>query len=228
MLELQIERVLRTKHLDKLIIASSTEISDNPIKIMCQRLKINCFQGSLTNVLDRFYQAANQFRAETIIRITGDCPLFDPLVADRIIEYHIENDFDYTSNTITPTFPDGLDVEVMRFSCLERAWQEARMQTEREHVTFYIYSHPELFRLGSYKADVDYSNLRWTVDEPEDFQLIQTIYEELYPENPAFTSEDVLTLLTKRPEFKTINVKFRRNEGLEKSLREEDQTTKEG
>lgn len=219
MLELQVERVRCSKRIDRMVIATSIDKSDDPIEQLCCRLGVGCFRGSLSDVLDRYYRAALEFKGDTIARITGDCPLFDPIVADAIIESHLDTGSDYTSNTIEPTFPDGLDVEVMKFESLEKAWREAKKKSEREHVTYYIYTHPELFKLNSFQGEVDRSAYRWTVDEPEDFDMIQRVYESLYPRKPKFSSEDVIALLEECPDLLSINAKFRRNEGLEKSLR---------
>jgi spore coat polysaccharide biosynthesis protein SpsF (cytidylyltransferase family) len=221
LLELQIERVRRSKLLKKLVVATSEDAGDGQIEELCKRLDVSCYRGSLDDVLDRYYRAAILFGGETIVRITGDCPLFDPELADRIIERHKEEGDDYTSNTIEPTYPDGLDVEVMKFESLSRAWNDARKLSEREHVTLYIYTHPELFKLGSYKGKIDYSRLRWTVDEPEDFCFIRDVYEMLYPQKREFTSDDVHALLRKCPELTALNSKYKRNEGLARSLQDD-------
>ncbi|MFZ5632098.1 MAG: cytidylyltransferase domain-containing protein [Bacillota bacterium] len=214
----QVERVLRAKKIDRLLVATSVDESDDPVEQLCREHGVQCFRGSLDDVLDRFYQAARPLGPDHIVRLTGDCPLIDPHLIDRVIAFHLQGGFDYTSNTVEPTFPDGLDVEVFRFSCLERAWEEAKLSSQREHVTLFIYSHPELFRIGSFKNGADLSSLRWTVDEPVDFELVTRIYEELYPANPEFTTGDVLALLEKNRWLKDINAGIQRNAGLQKSL----------
>jgi len=153
--------------------------------------------------------------------LTGDCPLFDPVLIDRVISFHLQGKFDYTSNTVEPTYPDGLDVEIIRFSCLEQAWKETTLPSQREHVTLYVYQHPERFKIGSFKNDTDLSSLRWTVDEPLDFELVTRIYEALYPSNPAFSTDDILGFLDKNTGLKTLNTRYQRNEGLQKSLLED-------
>jgi len=218
MLTLQLERVQRSTMLDQLVVATSLDDSDDNLESLCKEFDIPCFRGSLEDVLDRFYQAAVQYQPEHVVRLTGDCPLADPVVIDQVVEFYLQENFDYASNTLEPTFPDGLDVEVFRFSVLEQAWQEAELPSQREHVTPFIHTQPDRFRLGSFKGDVDLSTLRWTVDELEDFELVCRIYEELYPNTPNFTTDDVLELLKRRPELQTINIHFTRNEGFQKSL----------
>ncbi len=221
MLLRQIERINRAKKIDKLIVATSNHESDDKLAEVCFENNIECFRGSLNDVLDRFYQAAKLYEPEHLVRLTGDCPLADPAVIDRVITTHVAGNYDYTSNTIEPTYPDGLDVEVFRTSCLDYAWREATLSSQREHVTLFIYQHPELFSLGSVKHAEDLSSLRWTVDEPSDFILVNHIYENLYPHDPAFTTDSILEYLQCHEQLKNINSQFRRNEGLEKSLQKD-------
>ena len=223
MLALQIERVLRSKNIDQLIIATSTDRSDDRLATFCLDMNVHCYRGSLKDVLDRFYQAAQTCKPDHIVRITGDCPLIDPEVIDEVIAFYLNGDYDYASNSVEPTFPDGLDVEIFRFSALEGAWKEACLPSQREHVTPFIHQQPNRYRIGHYKNTEDLSHLRWTVDEPEDFDLVNKIYEELYPAEPNFRMADVLHLLQQRPEWLTINKQFERNEGFIKSLHEDRQ-----
>lgn len=214
----QWERLQKTKKIDQWILATSTDPSDDALETFCCENSLKFFRGSLNDVLDRFYQAALPLRPDHIVRITGDCPLADPALIDQIIDFHLKGNFDYSSNTIPPTFPDGLDAEMFRFACLEKGWKEAKLPSQREHVTPFIYQQPNRFRLGSYKNNIDLSGLRWTVDEKEDLKLIMKIYEALYPHNPNFSTSDILTLLNKHPEWGMINSKYQRNEGYQKSL----------
>jgi spore coat polysaccharide biosynthesis protein SpsF len=169
-------------------------------------------------VLDRFYQASQAFRPDHIVRLTADCPLTDPVLIDEVIDFYLKGNFDYASNSVKATYPDGLDMEIFRFSCLESAWREADMPSQREHVTSFIYQHPQRFNLGQYESDVDLSHLRWTVDEPKDFELVSMIYEALYQENPNFSTQDILRLLDLHPEWAHWNTQHQRNEGYKKSL----------
>lgn len=221
MLLLQIERVRRVQGIDRFVLATSTHPSDDEVARICREAGLTVFRGSLDDVLDRLFQAAQRARPDHVVRLTGDCPLTDADLIDRAIDFHVRGNFDYSSNTIEPTWPDGLDVEVVRFFCLEQAWREAILPSEREHVTSFIYTRPERFRIGNLKNNVDLSALRWTVDEPADFELVRTIYEALYPVNPAFGTSDILALLEKRPQLEMINKGFQRNAGYMKSLYED-------
>lgn len=218
MLSRQIERIRRTSRIDNVIVATSTSGGDDQIEELCNELGVRCFRGSLENVLDRFYLAAEIFSPDYVMRLTGDCPLFDPDLADELIDFFLKGDYDYASNSVEPTFPDGLDMEIMKFSALKTAWKEAKLLTEIEHVTPYISNHSELFRIGSMKNDEDLSAMRWTVDEPADYLFISRIYESLYPGDPCFSWRDVLSYLYTHPEISDLNSSIRRNEGFESSL----------
>jgi len=218
MIARHIERLRRSQRISRLLVATSSETSDDPLAKLCGDLNVACFRGALDDVLDRFYQAAKTFPSEHLLRLTGDCPLADPELIDDCIDFHLAGSYDYTSNALQASFPDGLDVEVFRFKCLEEAWQEARLPSEREHVTPFIHCRPERYRIGHYRQERDLSWLRWTVDRAEDFQLVEAIYKALYPGNPAFTTADVLALLARRPELASINADLTRNEGYLKSL----------
>ncbi len=218
MLALQIERVLQSKKIDKLVVATSVDPTDDSIEALCRELSIPCFRGSLDDVLDRFYKAALNFQPKHIVRLTGDCPLIDPDILDELITFYLKGNYDYASNSREPTFPDGLDAEIFKFDVLEKAWKEAKLPSQREHVTSFIYQHPERFSLGIYKNAVDLSFHRWTVDYEEDFEFVSKIFEELYPKNPRFRMADILKFLELHPELVEINKKFKRNEGFERSL----------
>jgi spore coat polysaccharide biosynthesis protein SpsF len=223
MLARQIERVKRSALIDRMLVATSSAGDDAAIEQLCAELSVGCYRGSLDDVLDRFYRAAQASNPAYIVRLTGDCPLADPELIDAVIRYCVDGGYDYVSNALQPTFPDGLDTEVLRFACLEEAWREARLPSEREHVTPFIYNRPERFRIGSYTNQVDYSHLRWTVDEPEDFSLVEKIYTALYPVNPRFSSEDILAFIGRNPGI-AGNTAIKRNEGYAKSLRKDRST----
>jgi spore coat polysaccharide biosynthesis protein SpsF len=217
MLARQIERILRAKNIDEVVVATSTDSSDDPLVEICRNAGISCFRGSLDDVLDRVFIAARSRAANDIVRLTGDCPLADPAVIDHVIEAYRASGADYASNTLQPTLPDGLDVEVASFLALQRAWADARLPSEREHVTPYLYVHPELFRLHPVQWPTDLSSLRWTVDTAADFEFVTAVYENLYPTKSAFTMDDVLRLLDSRPDLLAINQGHKRNEGFLKS-----------
>jgi len=221
MLLRQIERVRRAKRIDALVVASSTDPSDDPIEAACKAAGLGCFRGSLDDVLDRFYQAARPFRPEHVVRLTGDCPLAEPEVIDLAVERHLREGADFTSNALEPTYPDGLDVEVARWPVLETAWREATLKSHREHVMPFIHSQPQRFKRVALKQERDLSKLRWTVDEPQDFAVVKAIYEALYPTNPAFGMNDVLALLEQKPELGQLNSKLERNEGHAMSIKKE-------
>jgi len=221
MLERQLERVARAGLIDRLIVATSDQPDDDAIADLCHYAAFECFRGSLTDVLDRYYQAARRYRPDTVVRLTGDCPLADPEVIDLGIRFFLENRFDYASNCVERTYPIGLDAEVFRFGCLEDAWREARLPSEREHVTPFIKNHPERFSIGHFKNDRDLSCHRWTVDELADYDFVKAIYEALYPANPRFTTDDILHLLAERPELTEINYHIIHGQGYQKSLRED-------
>ncbi|MGE0634423.1 MAG: spore coat protein [Pseudobdellovibrionaceae bacterium] len=223
MLEWQIERLKKTKSIDKICLATSTQPEDSPLEEIANRQGLEFFRGSLEDVLDRFYQAAKSLRCETIVRITGDCPLIDPKITDQVIQYFVRGGYDYASNTLNPSFPDGLDVEVVSFSALQKVWNEAKLTSEREHVTPYFYKHPELFKLGSMIGENDYSDLRWTVDDEADFKFVSSVYETF--KDKAFGMNDILELLEMYPELSAVNAGKMRNEGYTKSLTK-DQTKK--
>lgn len=218
MLSLMIERVLRSRYIDKLVVVTSISPDDDEIEELCKQIKVDCFRGSLNDVLDRYYRAASKYRPDHIIRLTGDCPLHDPEIIDRIVEFYISGSYDYACNTIKPTFPDGHDVWVFSYATLETAWKNAQLLSEREHVCPYMRSHPELFRIGSFENEQDLSSLRWTVDEWADFEFVSAVYNELYPGTPSFCTSDILRLLELKPDLAQLNSKFDRDEGFQVSL----------
>ncbi len=218
MLFRQIERLKRCHSFDQLVVATSTESTDDQLAQACHARGVDVTRGSIDDVLDRFIMAAKAYNPQTIVRLTGDCPLIDPGIIDDVVNFFISGDFDYASNVGPPTFPDGLDVEVMRASCLERAHHEAKLPSEREHVTPYLRNHPDLFRQGNFAGPRNLSHLRWTVDEPQDFNFVVQVFEQLYPSNPQFGISDVLRLIEQVPTLGTLNSDIKRNQGMEKSL----------
>lgn len=212
MLARQVERLKRARSIDRLIIATTTEPGDDPVASLAAGLGLETYRGSLADVLDRYYQAALRHRPSHVVRLTADCPLADWDVINQLVNFGVEGGFDYASNVLRPTWPDGLDAEIMTFQALETAWTEARAAVEREHVTPFIVTRPDRFRHGSLEAANDLSRMRWTVDRPEDFQFVSRVYEELHPRDAAFTTADVLDLLREKPEIAEINRGIARNE----------------
>ncbi|MCK9631770.1 MAG: glycosyltransferase family protein [Methanoregula sp.] len=206
MLVRDIERIRRSKKIDDIVIATTTKTADEKIISLCRDNEWNFFRGSENDVLDRYYQAAREYHAKTIVRITSDCPLIEPKIIDKIIEKFLtsEPDIDYVSNTFPlRTYPRGLDTEVMSFSALERCWKEELNPAYREHVTPYIYRNPDKFRISEVNNEQDLSSMRWTVDTPEDFEFVNQVYHRFG--ESMFSWTDVLDLLQKHPELLEIN-----------------------
>jgi spore coat polysaccharide biosynthesis protein SpsF len=207
LLEYQIERLLRVRLADELVIATTTNDTDQPIVELCKRLGVAYYRGSEEDVLSRYYEAATQFGADVVVRVTSDCPLIDPGVMDEVIGLYINNrdKYDYVSNTLERTYPRGLDTEVFSYEVLQEAFLNAKEHPEREHVTPYICWHPERFRLNNVFHHENQSQHRWTVDQIEDFLLIENIIKALYPNNPQFNMTDVLNILKGNPEWVELN-----------------------
>ncbi|MFH0898175.1 MAG: glycosyltransferase family protein [bacterium] len=207
LLEYQVERLNRVKKAHKIVIATTTNNADSKIAVLCKTLNLDCFRGDEHNVLSRYYYAAKTYHADTIVRITADCPIIDPAVVDNVIAPFIEKfpAYDYVSNTLTRTYPRGLDVEVFSFNALEQAFSHAKGQSELEHVTPFMYKNASLFKLFNVSNANDCSYHRWTVDAPEDFTLVSTLIENLYPTNHHFTMNDVLAYLETHEDLFFIN-----------------------
>lgn len=214
MLSLQIERLQRCERSDVLVVATSDLSEDDEIAHLCSSMQVPCFRGSLDDVLDRYYRCAELQKADHLIRLTGDCPLVDPILVDDLIKFYLDNGYDYSSNCRPPTLPDGLDAEVMSFAALRAAWQEATDLYDREHVVPFIIRFPSRFNLGNLAYKPNLSNLRWTVDYPRDLLFVEKVYEHLYPIKPEFSFRDILNLLSEHSELTGLNSGFRRNERI--------------
>ena len=203
MLDLVVKRARRASLVTQVVVATTTEAEDDVLASYCKSSGVPYFQGSLLDVLDRYYEAAKEFKADAIVRITSDCPLIDGGIVDKVVQAFIEGKPDYASNSLTRTYPRGLDTEVFTWHALEKAWLEARKSYQREHVTPYIYENPSLFKLLPVSAEKDYSQYRWTVDTPEDLDFMRAVSEKL---NLAeATWEQVLRLLEQEPALAMIN-----------------------
>ena len=222
LLEHVLDRVRLSRLIDRIIIATTAAEEDQVILALAQSWGIASYAGSETDVLDRFYQAAKTYGAKTIVRITPDDPFKDPEVIDKVVSYYVKNkdNLDYVSNTLKPTYPEGLDVEVFSFNALEKAWREAKKPSEREHVTPYIWNHSEIFRLANVENDEDLSHLRWTLDTEADLQFTREIYARLY-HGQVFLMAEILALLRAEPGLAQINQGIDRNEGYLRSLEQE-------
>jgi spore coat polysaccharide biosynthesis protein SpsF len=218
MLARQIERIRRACRLDALVVATSDRAEDDAIAELCRALEVDVHRGALDDVLDRFHSAAAARAPEHVVRLTGDCPLIDPSVIDDVVRVHVESGADYTSNAVERTYPDGLDVEAMRMSALATAWREARLPSEREHVTPFLYRHPERFLLRAVKLPRDLSALRWVVDHEVDLALVRAVYERLHPRDPAFDMHAVLALMRSEPQLFGANQHVPADEGWQCSV----------
>ena len=212
-----VQRVRNARRVDKVVVATTDRSSDDPIAALCQREGIKYFRGSEDDVLDRFYRTAQANAADTVVRITADCPLIDPAVIDKVIARFQVGDCDYASNAVRYTYPDGLDTEVCSFAALERAWREAKKPAEREHVMPYLRT--AKFRTANVESDspVPLGKYRWTVDYPADLEFVRKIYTA-FSGNEHFGYQDVFDLLKERPELATIQAETITNEGYYKSL----------
>ena len=205
MMARQIERLRRARGISDIMVATSTAVEDDAIEGLCAAIGVGCHRGSLEDVLGRFVGAlAAGGSPKTFLRLTADCPLADWTLIDRCITAHRASGADLTYTSEGWTYPKGLDVEVVETAALLEADARAHDPYEREHVTPYIYRHPERFRLESLTRDPP-QRFRWTVDTPEDFAFVTAVYEALYPANPAFTSDDILAWQAEHPEKVLVN-----------------------
>jgi spore coat polysaccharide biosynthesis protein SpsF len=195
----QIERLRRSTEIDKLVVATSTEPSDDELVAVLELAGVTVRRGPLDDVAARFAMVIDEFQPAVVVRLTADCPLTDPKVIDDLIASHIASGADYSSNTLEPKFPHGLDAEVFDPVAFERLRSTELTSKEKEHVTFGLYSRPGEFTLNSYTQDLNVSHLRWTVDNAEDLDFVRGVYDRLYDANPDFTQQDVLDLLKREP-----------------------------
>jgi len=214
-----ITRVKQAKLIDKVVLATTTSPKDKVLMEKSKEFGISGFAGDEADVLDRFYQAAKKYKADVVVRITGDCPFIDPDVIDEVIKLFKSSKVDYASNIRPPTYPDGLDVEVFSFAALKKAWKEATMSSEREHVTPYIWKNKNLFSHANLKNQQDISELRLTIDEKEDLILLKRLLDKIGRSD--FRLKDIVETINKNPDLREINKNFARDEGLAKSIRED-------
>lgn len=225
-LEHVVDRCRAAHNVTEVIVATTNKEADLPICDLVKNIGVKYFRGSEEDVLDRYYQTALKFQADHIVRVTSDCPVMDPHVIDQIVARYQEQLPDYCSNTIDRTFPDGEDIEVFSFSALKQAWSKAEKPSEREHVTPYIRSHPDQFRLESFKLDRDLNQKRWTLDKEEDFEFLKILYQNLYTEDPLFGMKRILDFLEENPKVEDINSSVVKDEGYVKSMKEDQEYLK--
>ncbi len=221
MIAFMLERVRRARRIDEIVLATSTDASDDPLAALMATLGVACHRGSLNDVLARFAGAVQGRDADVVVRLTGDCPLIDPALINRVVDHLRSQQLDYVSNTDPPSYPDGLDVEAFTARALHEAVRQARLPSEREHVTPYLYGHRELFRVGGVSGAVDLSALRWTVDHADDLAVVRALVEAL-PAGSARDADlfDLLRALDRHPALREAN-RHGRNEGYQASLRQD-------
>ena len=223
LLEIHLERILQSKMITELKVATTTEEHADQIVAVAEKLNVKSYQGSIDDVLKRFYKTALPEKPDYVVRLTSDCPLIDPVEIDKVIDACITKQVDYVSNTLIPTFPDGVDVEVFKFSALEKAYFEATIKSDREHVTPYIWRNStvkggELFKSYNVSNEEDYSMYRITVDTDKDFMVIKELIEAL---GISKSWMDYIEFLNENKDIKSINGEYKRNEGYQKSLSED-------
>lgn len=211
LIELMLSRLAKVKEIDQIVVATGTGKENDPLAEHVKNIGFNVFRGSEDDVLARFYEASLKFKADAYIRVTGDCPLIDPQLVSDVINKYKESNVDYISNAINPKYPDGLDTEIFSAAALKRSFEEAEERYEREHVTPYIRESGK-FKCVSVEGEIDYSENRWTVDEPADFKLIEKIFEHFGKGN-LFSWNDVLRFKNENPKVFLINEHIKRNEG---------------
>jgi spore coat polysaccharide biosynthesis protein SpsF len=208
-------RCARTIH--QVVVATSTDASDDAIEAWCADHGVACHRGSLHDVLDRYHQTATAWGADAIVRITADCPALDPTIVDEVVQGFLDGGYEFYG--LAGEFPDGLDVTVFAATAIARAWREAKLPSEREHVGPYVEHHPEWFKCGGLRKFSGLQHLRWTLDEPRDFTFLQAVFDRLHrPGQPPFGAAEVLALLDREPALAQINSHIVRNEGYLKSL----------
>ena len=214
-----INQIHKCKNIIKIVVATTTLDEDDVIVDHVQELGYDHFRGSSKDVLDRYYQCAREFKIDSIIRISADCPLIEPNIIDVVIRKFLDGKYDYVTNSLTRTFPYGMDVEIFSFQTLENAWKNAKLPSEREHVTPYIYNHLKEFKKFNVTNSKNFSNLRIMVDRENDFQLIKKILSKI--EEQPILLKDILELFKKEPDIFSINKEYQTDEGYLKSLKKD-------
>jgi spore coat polysaccharide biosynthesis protein SpsF len=216
-----IYRLKHSKLIDKIVIATTIDEKDDVIAEFSENMGVLVFRGSEEDVLDRYYHAAKENKADIIVRVTADCPLIDPQVVDQAISIFVDNKLDYLSNSREPTFPHGQDVEVFSMEALEKAFKEAKLPSEREHVTPYIWKNTDTFKAEQFRNEENLSHFRWTVDHEKDLELVREIFKELRGDR-LFHMNEIVQLMKRRPELQKINTGIDRYEGYKKSIKTEE------
>lgn len=211
----QVERLRRVSGLDDLVLATSSDAQDDALAAYVGSLGIPVVRGSLDDVLGRFIQAIDEHGIDNVVRLTADCPLASPVIIDTVISEFRAGGADYVSNTLRPTYPDGLDVEVVHADALRWVAANSTDPHEREHVTLGVYRRPERFTLRNVAAELDLSYLRWTVDSADDLEFVRGVYARLHPGNPEFDCAEILDLLDREPGLSRTSADAVRNAALQ-------------
>ena len=207
-----VNRLKYATKIDDIIVATTVSEKDEKIEEWCRENNVHCFRGSEENVLNRYYSASEAFPSDYVVRITADDPFKEPKVIDAVITKLIEEGYDHVTNNLPPSFPEGLDCEAFKKSALDRSEKEAETAFEREHVTQYIYHHPEIFRIGNVSHDEDLSYLRWTIDKDVDFEMVLAVYAHRNPANKGILlMDEILDILRANPEIAKINSEVERS-----------------
>ena len=222
LLEIIINRISQSRYIEKIIIATSIAKTDDALyEFVKKNIDHEIVRGSLDNVLERFYSVSLQYPSKYIVRITADDPFKDAQIIDECIEQVIQNpELDYCSNTLEPTYPEGLDIEVFNTTALKKAYKEASLNSEKEHVTPYIWKNPKIFNIQNLKYKENLSSWRWTVDKPQDFIFAQEIYKH-FNYDFSVSYKDIIEYLKNNKHLLSINNDTIRNEGYLKSIKEE-------
>lgn len=220
-LEHVVHRMRKSRRTSELVVATTVNREDLAIVRLCADLGVSVYCGCEKDPLERYYQAMRLFGGEHVVRIKADCPLIDAEIVDEAIALHLASGADYTGNTIHRTYPVGQDVEILSRQALKRVWQSATLMSEREHITLYVPKHPNRFHIEHLTYRENLSGKRWTMDYPEDYSLMRTIFEALYPGNPNLDMQGVLEFLAEHPELDRINAHIRDDAGVQKSLKED-------
>lgn len=207
-----VNRLRYAGRIDQVIVATTVSAKDNAIEDWCRDSGVPCFRGSEENVLNRYYSASRAFPSDIVVRITADDPFKEPAVIDAVIGKLIEEGYDHVTNNLPPSFPEGLDCEAFTAAALERSEKEAETAFEREHVTQYIYHHPELFRIGNVSCSRQLSHLRWTIDKDEDLEMVKAVYAHRKPGvEGILLMDEILEILAAHPEIAAINSQVERS-----------------
>jgi len=213
------QQVRKSALANNFIVATSNSPSDEPLENWCKNNNVECYRGDLNNVLDRYYHSALKYNADVVVRLTGDSPLIDPKLIDKIVKFYLQHDYDYVSNGPIMTYPDGMGVEVFTFDSLEQAYKNAKLPSEKEHVTPYIYNNENKFKLFNILSSEDFSWLRITIDEPEDLIVCSKILSYLEDECLNISLENIQKILKKHPQLANDNSHIKPNEGYIASLK---------